>query len=265
MNGFAQRLDMVRISVISASLLLVFCLASRGWADLVYAIPESTYSQEFDTLASSGSNNPWVDDVTIPGWFANRTSYGANNGSTHSNNLESYGSTSSSERALGARPSQGNVVHFGVRFTNDTGQVLRAFRVTFDGEQWNDRANAGPDSLHFSYLIGTNPSVTSSGFVNVSSLTFTAPVAGETTTFGHGNDPNYRVAGITDEVSGITWNPGQQLLLRWTNVPHEDEAIGIDSFSFSATAIPEPSSFVFGGAVALVLLIGHLWAKRSSP
>ncbi|MFY8268910.1 MAG: hypothetical protein ACOVLK_05865, partial [Terrimicrobiaceae bacterium] len=31
-----------------------------------------TYSQNFDTLATTGTNNTWTDNSTIPNWYSNR-------------------------------------------------------------------------------------------------------------------------------------------------------------------------------------------------
>ena len=62
------------------------------------------YSQDFDTLESSGTTGTALP----PGWaFAEsgtnaNASYGIDNGSSNSGNTFSYGSTGSSERALGA-------------------------------------------------------------------------------------------------------------------------------------------------------------------
>ena len=74
-------------------------------------IPTSAgnYSQDFNSLAISGTSNPWLDNVTLPGWYASKTAGGAtvttyrgDNGSGNAGALYSFGPTSSSERALGS-------------------------------------------------------------------------------------------------------------------------------------------------------------------
>ena len=64
------------------------------------------YTQNFDALLNTGSVNSWVENSTIPNWYSQRTttstSYAANNGSSLSGGLYSYGTTSTTERALGA-------------------------------------------------------------------------------------------------------------------------------------------------------------------
>src|SRR5687767_14957600 len=63
------------------------------------------YTQDFDTLPASGSAT-WTNNSTIPGWFHARTGTGttivANNGSSNAGNLYSYGTGTSTERALGS-------------------------------------------------------------------------------------------------------------------------------------------------------------------
>ncbi|HET8942873.1 MAG TPA: hypothetical protein VFN13_12895, partial [Rudaea sp.] len=51
------------------------------------------YTQNFDTLAQSGSGNTWSDNSTIAGWYSTRTTYNASNGSSTSGALYSFGSS----------------------------------------------------------------------------------------------------------------------------------------------------------------------------
>jgi endonuclease I len=63
------------------------------------------YVQNFDTLPSSGTN-PWSNNVTLPGWLAQRTGTGttivADAGASTGGNLYIYGGTIAPERALGS-------------------------------------------------------------------------------------------------------------------------------------------------------------------
>jgi len=76
----------------------------------------SSYSQNFDSLASSGTGLTWSNDVTLPGWFLFRqpakgvaiTGYAFGTGSVNQGSFYSYGSTGSSERALGGLGSGGS-------------------------------------------------------------------------------------------------------------------------------------------------------------
>src|SRR5438045_4176094 len=105
-----------------------------------------SYTQNFNSLALSGTGNSWVNNVTLPGWYVSEgasstdvTAYNASTGSSTTGALYSYGSSSSTERALGSLVSgtTGDLA-YGVRFTNDTGLVLTNFLVSYNGEQWRN-------------------------------------------------------------------------------------------------------------------------------
>ena len=65
-----------------------------------------TYSQNFNTLLSTGSVNSWLENSTISNWYSQRTStstnYAASNGSNTTGGLYSFGSSGIQERALGS-------------------------------------------------------------------------------------------------------------------------------------------------------------------
>ena len=92
------------------------------------------YHQDFGGLAVSGSSNPWLDNSTLPGWFAAKTeggtsvgTYRASTGSDAIGGLHSYGASASAERALGSLASGGvGDLVYAVVFTNDTGQAQTA-------------------------------------------------------------------------------------------------------------------------------------------
>ena len=111
-----------------------------------------TYIQNFDTLASTGSSAPWVNNSTLPGWYSSQSSYsiafylGDSNGGV----FTSFGSVNSPERSLGSQLDTGfTTAIWGIRFTNDSSTSLSGFSLTYDGEQWNlgGNATARADSL----------------------------------------------------------------------------------------------------------------------
>lgn len=114
----------------------------------------SSYSQNFDSLASSGTALSWNNDGTLPGWFLFRqptngpvaiTSYVADSGSGNSGSFYSYGSTNASDRALGGLGSGGN--YFGspaagalagwiaLALTNSSGTTINALDLSFTIDQ----------------------------------------------------------------------------------------------------------------------------------
>jgi hypothetical protein len=233
---------------------LVAFSAIEARADIAYTTEGSTYTQNFDSLANTGTP-AWSNDTTIPGWFARYilnpqpSTYSANNG-TGASGLSSLGSTASNERALGATAVNANAasgsaeaVQYGVLFTNGTGALLTDFTLSFTGEQWRS-ANTTAQTLTFGYKIGPTVAITESGFTSVGALTFTSPILTNTGALD-GNATGNKVA-LSTTVSGISWPSGQQLFLRWNdgNESGNDHSLAIDSVSFSA--VPEPAAVLFG-------------------
>ena len=75
-----------------------------------------SYSQNFDSLASSGTSKNWENDITIPGWFLFRqptsapvavTTYNADIGTSNSGSFYSFGEALANDRALGGIASGG--------------------------------------------------------------------------------------------------------------------------------------------------------------
>src|SRR5262249_1281978 len=133
----------------------------------------------------------WTNNSTIPGWYHARTGNGttivANDGASNAGNLYSYGTGTSTDRALGSIGSSnvaaGNFF-WGVRLQNNTGSTITSLTVSYTGEQWRNSA-AAAQTVTFSYLIGS-PTVTGSlaefqsTGVRVPNLDFTSPVTGGT-------------------------------------------------------------------------------------
>lgn len=247
----------VKMKSVLTSMLVVIATIGVASADISYTTSGTTYTQNFDSFGSSGLGGTWTNDSTVAGWFSNRTSYLGGTGSSATGGLYSFGTTvgAGAERAMGSLGSSSAAdIRYGVRFTNNTGKAMTEFTVTYDGEQWRNGGNTTAHKLDFSYVIGTNPTTTSAGFIDVNALDFTGPIATSTAGALNGNLAANRTAGITATVTGIFWAPGQQLLLRWQDVDDtgSDHALAIDNFSF--IAIPEPSSCLLLALAALALV-----------
>jgi hypothetical protein len=142
-----------------------------------YDLPGSVYSQDFNSLPNSPANTSlgnspigWTDDNTtppagnfsIPGWYLYHPAVvaegGANGhqrmrigaGTANTGAFMSWGAAGSTERGLGmvgsntlalgpgGTPPDNNENYYGLRLTNNTGQTLGEFTLTFTGEQWRD-------------------------------------------------------------------------------------------------------------------------------
>jgi len=67
-------------------------------------------TENFDTLASTGTGIAWVDNSTIPGWYSTRATYNSGTGSSNTGALYSFGVAGASpvtDRALGSVGSSG--------------------------------------------------------------------------------------------------------------------------------------------------------------
>jgi DNA/RNA endonuclease G (NUC1) len=236
-----------------------------------------TYTQNFDTLPTSGtftlsgagpfafSNTPFSLSA-LAGWsFAKISGSGSNalfnfgTGSSNAGAVYSFGAAATAERALGAVLSGTVGSAWGLVLTNNTGTTITQFTVAYTGEQWRygGRSNVSlADTVAFEYQVGGSDIATGT-FTAATSLNFSAPVYNGatvgTTTYAAtaatlvGNDTGYRTA-ISATVTGITWAPGQALVLRWkdTDVTGSDDGLAIDDFSFTtpATAAPTVPSVV---------------------
>lgn len=204
-------------------IVLVFA-CSDIWGQVSITTPETNYTQDFNTLATSGASNPWTNNTTLTGWYSNRTTYNANNGAANAGGLYSYGTGTNSERALGSIGSgSANPVLYGWRLLNNTGAAVTSVTITYTGEQWR-RANNVSHDLVVEYQIGaTVDNITAGTWVGVSALTFTSPNTGATATALDGNAAANRVVGITETIS-VMIAPGDEIMIRW----RDDDDTGVD-------------------------------------
>ena len=89
------------ILVISSFIILFFNTLNSQ----VLITGDGNYSQNFDGLLNTGVVNTWSDNSTIENVYSQRTTssvaYAANDGTNTTGGLYSYGTTASSERAIG--------------------------------------------------------------------------------------------------------------------------------------------------------------------
>ena len=242
-------------------------------ADLIYgtgavALGTTPYTQDFDTLASSGATSAvlptgWV--VSETGTNANGT-YSVNNGSSTTGDVYSYGATGSADRALGTLRSGSLNPSFGAIFTNSTGNAITDLLISFTGEQWRN-GNASVDTLGFQYsLTSTNiaDAATSASWISLSDLNFVSPSNG-TVGVLDGNSAINRAL-LSTTLSGLTIDAGQQFAFRWIDVDADsaDDGLAIDNFSLTASgavaAVPETATW--GMMIAGFGMIGFALRRR---
>lgn len=203
-------------------------------------------TQNFDGLSNTGINNAWVQSITLPGWYlrntngnANVASYFADDGSTATGRIYSYGTTNSNERALGSVSSStsGGQYYF-LRLINQTGQTVTNFKITYTGEQWR-RASTNTQELAAAYRIfPSTPSLTTNStytgsYTQVANLNFTSPnIIGGASSLDGNAAANKRVKAATVTTN---WLVNQELWIRWhdTDDASFDHGLAIDDVSFA--------------------------------
>ena len=222
------------------------------------AIPLSSgsYTQNFDSLASSGSVL-WQDNSTLLGWYAAKstsmpplTFYIASDGSDGSGALYSFGSAGSVERALGsiASDSFGDVA-YGLCFTNDTANSVSNFIITYTGEQWRSASSGMSVTNTLTFWYRLSPSVITNpepGFVTnwtqVTNLGFVSPkvLGGPAGTPLDGNQAANRHVFSAVLIPGLVVPPGQHVFFRWrdSNDAGPDQGMALDDLIISFAPLP---------------------------
>jgi hypothetical protein len=295
------------------------CLQFAAFSEINAAVSfnGTPYTQNFNSLPITPENAsleptvPWADDTTstatltsIPGWFLyHPLNPGAENGTNDHQRLRvsagtqntgafySFGTSASSDRALGAinadtltTPSNAAVppltveetqMYIGLQIVNNTGRLLTSFTLNYTGEQWRQAGNNGgaqvtDDRLEFQYSLDPAATISSPNalFTHVIALDFNSP---QTTGAGAGLDGNAAANSllIGSTVDNLAWAPGTSLFLRWVdpNYPgptpsasatRADNGLGIDDLTF--TAVPEP-----GGTALTALGAALLATFRRRP
>lgn len=235
----------MRIVIGRALASAVFLLSLAALPQLATAQVDFTggYSQDFDTLANTGSSA-----ALPPGWAIaeagtssnNNGQYQAGDGSSNSGDTWSYGSTGSSERALGALLSGSLNSRFGLQLVNRTGGALSSLGLSYTGEQWRLGTAGREDRLDFEYSLDAT-SLTTGTWTAVSALRFIAPNTTAAPGPLDGNAAANRTA-ISGEITGLNWGADQVLWIRWVdfNATSNDDGLAVDDLVIGTLADVPP-------------------------
>jgi uncharacterized repeat protein (TIGR01451 family) len=237
-----------------ASVLALVVAPLRAQVSLTTIGAAST--QNFDTLATTGTANTWTDNTTLPGWYsqfsatpANPTTYRADSGGSNTGAIYSWGIASVNpltERAFGAVSSGTPVTILNaVRLVNNTGTTITSLDISYNGEQWRDGGAAVPvaQTTFFEYQVGnagviTDANTPTTGWTAFSGLDFTTPTFTNTGA-GVAIDGN-QAANRTAKSASVTVTvaPGQEVWLRWRDINDtgNDHGLAVDDFSVTPQA-----------------------------
>ena len=230
------------ISIIILFILFSFISFSQISLDGV-----GTYSQNFDSLASSGTSSivPFGWAFVESGSNAN-TIYTAGIGSSNAGDTWSFGAAASTERAFGGLRSSSLIPIFGAQFKNNTGSTITQIPITYIGEQWRAGVtNRGAaDRLDFQLSTDATSLITGT-WTDYDALDFQSPNINTTAGALDGNAAGNRTT-VSSIITGLNIINGSTFWIRWTDfdITSSDDGLAIDDFSIDETNLPvELSSF----------------------
>jgi hypothetical protein len=266
-DWFAEGVSMMLLRFLVVMGSMVIATRSVAYADIVLSNTASSYTQDFDTLASTGGTG-----TTVPfGWYFSETgtgantSYGVGTGSSNTGNTYSFGASGSTDRAFGGILSGSVVPTIGARFINQGDTAIEKLSVSYRGELWRLGVAGREDRLDFEYSTdATSLSLTAGTWTGLSTLNFVTP--DQTGAFG-ARDGNSLFTNLVGEIT-VSLNPNDVIWFRWKdfNASGADDGLAIDNFSVTASflaPIPEPGAMLLTG-VASLAIAGRRWMRRRS-
>ena len=235
-----------------------------------------SYSQDFNTLITSGTVQTWANDSTLSGWSLFQytggaiADYNAGDGTSNAGHFYSFGTGTATDRALGGAassstyfgtpgPASGAVAgYIAVAIQNTSGNIFDNFTLSFSGEQWRNGGNTSPQTMTLQYGFGTSFAAVTTWNTPGGLFNYASPVTGATAAAVDGNVAGL-VTGLGGTISSLTWNNGDTLWVCWieNNDAGNDHGLAIDNFSITAVPVPEPATLALatlGGLAGLVVL-----------
>ena len=200
----------------------------------------SAYTQDFDTLANTGTSStvPTGWDFSESGTNAN-TIYTAGTGSATAGDTYSFGSTSSTERAFGGLLSGSLNPTIGAQFTNNTGSTITSLAISYTGEMWRAGVTSRNAADRIDFQLSTNAtSLTTGTWADYDSLDFNSPNINTTVGLLDGNLAGNRTA-LSFTITGVSITNGSSFWIRWTdfNISSSDDGLSVDDFSLTPSQV----------------------------
>jgi autotransporter-associated beta strand protein len=251
-----RRTDRILAAAVAACALFASTCNFAVAAPIAYT--GGDYVQNFDSLSNTPGNTPFsptpgpfdvptADGGTLTGWsFARLAGTNASinfqvddGSSVDKGQVTSVGASGSTDRALSSVATTASTPNFGFQLINNSTDTFNSFTLTYTGEQWRRAtapANAG--FLAFSYST-TATNILTGAFSSAAQLNFVSPNGSATVGALDGNAAGNKSL-ITATISGLVWNPGQTLTLRWNdfNESGDDDWLGVDDLTFTGKKAP---------------------------
>jgi hypothetical protein len=248
----------VKVTATDSTNASVFCsfTIDASWGNtIVLSTIGAAYTQNFDTLASSGTSS-----IMPTGWMFTETgtdadtTYTAGNGSEGRGETYSFGLTSTTERAFGSLVSDSLVPVYGASFINNTGSTINSLTITYTGEEWRLGATGRADTIQFQ-LSTDAASLTAGTYSSYSSFDFATPTTNGTTGALDGNSSTNRRI-ITGSINGLNLTNGSTFFIRWTDkdITGADDGLAVDDFSLTPSTI---NPTVIGVANPSTVFVGN--------
>jgi len=271
---------MLRFKHLAMPLMLVFVIAflligippTHAAGTISLTTIGSAYTQNFDTLATSGTAN-----TTLPtGWelsesgtsARNNSAYAAGTGSDNAGDVYSFGASGNSERAYGTLRSGTLVPIIGASFTNNTGKPITSLVIAYTGEMWRAGVTNRGAADRLDFQLSTNATSLSNGtWVDYDSLDYNSSNINATAGALNGNAVGNRTA-ISFAITGLNIANGSTFWIRWTDfdIASSDDGLAIDDFSLTvADAAPFVASTTPANSASNVALNANITINFSEP
>lgn len=249
----------------------LLALAVTSHASYTISALNTPVTEAFNTLNSSTVNSffsPTVgvqtlvtgtgfEGTRLSGTGSSSPALIADNGSTNSSGVMSYGSTGSGERALGLNTAGTHVMGIGARIINGTGTNIARLVIAFTQENWR-LSNSVVNTMSFGYSTSSTPSafITDPSFTSFASLDLVGPVPVGAPAALDGNVAANQVAKSATLTFATPVAPGGSIYVRWTDFNDSgiDAGMAIDNLSFTAQAVPEPGTMLALGLGGVALI-----------
>lgn len=216
--------------------MLVLCI-NCAYAQIPITSFQNVYYQSFNSLTFAGGPS----NILPLGWHIYESSgdgcYLVSDGTNVSGDIYSFGTESSSERALGSLMTGSKTYSIGAEFTNSTGAVIDNLIIEYTGEQWSINFSGRHDLMSFKYSLDAT-SLNSGTWTAFSALDFIGPI-GNASQHGalNGNAEENRVE-VYAVLPNVNLQPGSKIWIKWVDMPatFTDDGLSIDDFSLQASS-----------------------------